>query len=97
MRVKDRFLLAAVVCLLLILLAGQGAAEYRTLAVGMQGEDVRAFKEALYWLGYFGTSNLSDQYTDQTAEKVRLFQKNNGLAETGQADADLQALAFSAV
>ena len=79
-----------------MLLAGQGAAtEYRTLAVGMHGEDVLRFKEALYWLGYFGTSNLSDQYTDQTAEKVRLFQKNNGLPETGEADAALQELAFS--
>jgi hypothetical protein len=74
---------------------GQGAAEYRTLAIGMHGEDVLRFKEALYWLGYFGTSNLSNQYTDQTAEKVRLFQRNNGLPETGEADAALQELAFS--
>ena len=82
MRAKRLLLLSAAVCLLLMALLGQGAAEeYRPLAVGMHGEDVLRFKEALYWLGYFGTSNLSNQYTEQTAEKVRLFQHNNGLPD----------------
>ena len=68
---------------------------YRELSSGMSGEDVQKFKKAMYWLGYFTTKNLDDRYTDITAKRVMLLQKNNGLEETGVADPALQYLVFS--
>lgn len=83
-------------CVLLISLCAFACAEeYRTLKVGDEGKDVQQFKTAMYWLGYFKDKNVSDQYNQLTAERVKLLQKNNGLPETGEADAALQALVYS--
>lgn len=68
---------------------------YRPLQTGDTGEDVRSLKTALYKLGYFNTQNLSDQYSETTAQRVALFQKDHGLQETGQASPELQAYVFA--
>lgn len=69
--------------------------EYRELKQGMEGDDVQRLKKAMYWLGYFTTPDLDGNYTKTTAERVKQLQKNNGLEQTGVADAALQALVFS--
>lgn len=69
--------------------------EYRVLKQGMKGDDVQRLKKAMYWLGYFTTPDLDGNYTKTTVERVRQLQKNNGLEETGVADAALQELVFS--
>jgi exopolysaccharide biosynthesis protein len=69
--------------------------EYRELKQGMEGDDVQRFKKAMYWLGYFTTEKLDGNYTKTTAERVKQLQKNNGLEQTGIADAALQELVFS--
>ena len=93
---KWLILCAGLMCMLLIgLCASACAEEYRTLKVGSEGSDVKRFKTAMYWLGYFKDKNVSDQYNSLTAERVKLLQKNNGLEETGEADAELQALVYS--
>ena len=68
---------------------------YRDLKQGDQGQDVKELKTAMYYLGYFTSLNVSDTYNGLTAERVRILQKQNGLAQTGIADAALQALVFS--
>ena len=87
---------AGLLALLLCALCLPGfAEEYRELKQGMSGEDVQRLKKAMYWLGYFTTENLDGNYTKTTAERVMQLQKNNGLPETGVADAALQELVFS--
>lgn len=71
------------------------AEDYRELSVGMEGSDVQRLKKAMYWLGYFNTQDLDGRYTKTTAERVKRLQRNNGLEETGDADAALQELVFS--
>lgn len=92
MRKMAAGLLALLLCL--SCLPGMGE-EYRELKQGMSGDDVQRLKKAMYWLGYFTTENLDGNYTKTTAERVRQLQKNNGLEETGVADAALQELVFS--
>ena len=75
--------------------AASGGKEYRELSLGMEGDDVQRLKKAMYWLGYFTTEKLDGRYTEITQQRVKLLQKNNGLEETGVADAELQALVFS--
>jgi len=71
------------------------AEEYRELSVGMSGSDVQRLKKAMYWLGYFNTPDLDGNFTATTEKRVKQLQKNNGLEETGVADAALQELVFS--
>lgn len=80
---------------LLLCFSALGEETYRTLQKGDEGKDVLRFKQAMYWLGYFSTEKVSDQYNATTVERVQLLQKNNGLAETGMATPELQALVFS--
>ena len=68
--------------------------EYRSFKLGDEGKDVLRFKKAMYWLGYFTTENVSDQYNGTTVERVKMLQKNNGLEETGIATPELQELVF---
>ncbi len=72
-----------------------GEEAFRELKQGMSGQDVQRLKKAMYWLGYFTTDNLDGNFTKITEERVRQLQKNNGLEETGIADAALQELVFS--
>jgi len=87
------------VCLLaaLALLCGVGPAraEYTTLREGDSGKAVLALKQAMYYLGYFTSLNLSGSYNAVMAERVRALQRANGLEETGIADPALQELVFS--
>ncbi len=92
-----RVLIAAGLIVLLLCLCCLPALseEYRELKQGMKGDDVQHLKKAMYWLGYFTTPDLDGNYTKTTAERVKQLQKNNGLEETGVADAALQELVFS--
>lgn len=93
---KKQWAAAGLILLLLSLFVSAALAEeYRELKKGMSGEDVQRLKKAMYWLGYFSTQNLSDEYTAATTARVQQLQKNNGLKETGVADAALQVLVFS--
>ena len=91
--------LAAVLALLLVcafaFALAQEQEEYRTLEIGCRGEDVTRLKKAMYWLGYFTSDKVSDEYNDVTARRVILFQQNNGLEETGIATPEMQQLLYS--
>ena len=96
MRGNAKKLAAGLLALLLCACLLPGSAEeYRELKLGMNGDDVQRFKVAMYWLGYFTTDNLDGNFTRTTQERVKQLQKNNGLEQTGVADAALQELVFS--
>ncbi len=65
------------------------------MTTGSHGEEVKVLKKRLYALNYYKTDNFSGQYTEDTAEKVRLFQRLNGLEETGCVDAATAAALYS--
>ena len=88
-------LIAAVLALVLFCTGALAQSEYRTLDKGCRGEDVTRLKTAMYWLGYFTSTNVSDSYNRVTSERVMQLQKNNGLEETGIATPELQELIFS--
>ena len=69
-------------------------AQYQTLRTGDSNEDVRALKLRLYELGYFRKENDNTRYTDSTAEVIEMFQRDNGLPVTGEADPHTQAMLF---
>ena len=69
-------------------------APYNTLRVGSKDEDVRALKHRLYELGYFKKVNDNTLYTESTAEIIAIFQRDNGLEPTGEADPQTQATLF---
>ena len=97
MRANCKRIMAAGLCALLLcgLFTPAVSEEYRELRQGMKGDDVQRFKQAMYWLGYFNTPDLDGTYTATTAERVKKLQKNNGLHQSGVADAALQELVFS--
>ncbi len=68
--------------------------QYETLRQDDQGEDVLLLQTRLDELGYLDTE-YDGHYGEYTAGCVREFQKNNGLEETGVADADTQRKLFS--
>ena len=69
-------------------------AAYHTLRPGDRDESVRALKLRLYELGYFKNENNNTKYTDSTADVIRIFQRDNGLPVTGEADPQTQATLF---
>lgn len=69
-------------------------AQYHTLNVGDRNADVLALRKRLYELGYYAKPNENAQYTESTADVVRMFQQDCGLEETGTADPYTQALLF---
>ncbi len=70
--------------------------EYRVLKNGDKGEDVLALKKRLKELGYLrSAAQLTDSYTDVTAERIILFQRQTGMTEDGIASQELQAYLFS--
>ena len=82
----------------LVLLSGlccAAAEEYVTLQKGVSGPAVLKLKQAMYYLGYFTSLNLSESYNDVMVERVKKLQKNNGLTEDGIATPELQALVYS--
>ena len=70
------------------------AADYRELNVGDSGDDVTAFVQRLYELGYVESKSAKKlTKTHQTA--VKQFQKANGLEQDGLFTPELQAKVFS--
>ncbi len=93
---KKQWIAAGLIALLLCMCCLPAfSEEYRELKLGMNGDDVQRLKKAMYWLGYFSTENLDGNFTRTTEERVKQLQKNNGLEQTGVADAALQELVFS--
>lgn len=69
---------------------------YKTLKQGSSGNDVVKMKKRMQELGYFSAgASLSNQYNATTTERVKLFQKVNGLTQTGIADATTLMLLYS--
>ena len=69
--------------------------QYETLKQGDEGRAVLRFKQAMYYLGYFKTLDVSNVYNGTTVERVKQLQEKNGLEQTGIATPELQALVFS--
>lgn len=65
------------------------------LTIGSSGLEVLALKQRFYELGYFRTTEFSDQFNKNTADTVKLFEKNNGLKVDGIADAEMLDVLFS--
>jgi peptidoglycan hydrolase-like protein with peptidoglycan-binding domain len=65
---------------------------YRTLQPGVEGPDVKQFEQSLRKLGYAGFT-VDAQYTASTADAVREWQEDLGVAETGTVGADRIAVA----
>ena len=68
---------------------------YVELRIGSSGQAVLDMKQRFYELGYFRTTEFSDQFNKNTADTVRLFETNNGLPVDGVADAVMLGLLFS--
>ena len=68
--------------------------DYSTLKSGDSGDAVIRLQERLAELGYFYV-NPTGNYLDVTVQCVKDFQLLNGMAATGIADAETQALLFS--
>ncbi len=71
------------------------SAEYRSLATGDSGDDVKRVQEYLNTLGYYN-GKLSGNYLEGTTAGIKAFQEKNGLTPTGEADVATQRLLFSA-
>ena len=67
---------------------------YHTIDVGDRNSDVLTLKRRLYEMGYFSKPNENRNYTESTADVIRVFQHDLGLPETGVADARTQAALF---
>ena len=63
-----------------------------TMCFGNQGEKVRILQERLSYLGYLDPSLVTGRFGDSTAEAVRAFQADRGLAAGGIANMKTQQL-----
>ena len=63
---------------------------YRDIKEGDSGDDVLAFKEVLYNLGYFSAKAETSTFNSTMTKAVKALQKDIGLAETGIATAEMQ-------
>ena len=69
---------------------------YYTLQNGDCGDEVIALKQRLMELGYFrADSKMTNRYNDTVIQRMKMFQKQNGLEEDGVATPQVQALLFS--
>ena len=63
---------------------------------GDKGDDVLTLKKRLQELGYIRSgATLTNRYTQETAQRVILFQRQTGMTEDGVAWQELQAYLFS--
>ena len=69
-------------------------AEYRSLSAGDKGKDVMELKKRLFELGYFTKASYGEDYTKNTAEKIRRFASKYGL-DTDIATPELQELLYA--
>lgn len=81
--------------LALALLTGGALAEYETLKKGDKGQAVAALKKRMYELGYFTSTNFSNEFNEVTVKRLKELQKKNGLAQDGVATPEVQELIFS--
>ncbi len=91
---------AIVVCMVMAATFVCGALAEETAAVeplkqGDQSEAVLKLKERLFDLGYFTTNDLNDKFNSETTKKLKRFQKDNGLEQTGVLDEATAALLYS--
>jgi peptidoglycan hydrolase-like protein with peptidoglycan-binding domain len=68
-------------------------AQYYTLTVGIENEDVLAMQERLVELDYM--SDATGYFGDTTQAAVKKFQKMNGLSEDGKIGKDTRELLYS--
>ena len=68
---------------------------YVELRIGSSGQEVLDMKQRFFELGYFRTDKYNDQYSQNTADTVKLFEQNNGLPVDGVADVVMLGLLFS--
>ena len=81
---------------LILCLSCAGIAEEKSgISVGDRGKEVLEIKLRLKELRYISEKKVTNQYTDKTEESVRLFQKLNGLPETGIVDDATREVLFS--
>ena len=59
---------------------------FRFMTKNDKGDDLKQLKLYLYRLGYFHTPRLNKDYDSDMIKKVKAFQKNNSLPETGDLD-----------
>ncbi len=85
------FLLAA----LLLPLLANASEGFETLRIGSRSPRVREIKNRLKELRYLKKGKFSNEYNEQTSEAIRLFQRLNGLPETGEVDEETDRLLFS--
>ncbi len=91
---------AIVVCMVMAATFVCGAlaeetAAFEPLKQGDQSEAVLKLKERLFDLGYFTTNDLNDKFNSETTKKLKRFQKDNGLEQTGVLDEATAALLYS--
>ena len=68
----------------------------RALKAGQKNEDVLAMKLRLQELGYFDAdAKIDNQFNNATVNRVKGFQRVNGITATGEADIYTLALMFS--
>ena len=65
------------------------------LTTGSKGKRVREVKNRLKIYRCLGKDRVNNNYTELTAEAVRLFQRLNNLEETGEIDEETEKLLFS--
>ncbi len=70
------------------------AAKYTSVTVGDANVHVKTLQEALIELGYLDKGEADGKFGSKTAAAVKLFQKRNGLKQTGIADEELQYLLY---
>ena len=63
---------------------------YRDIKEGDSGDDVLAFKEVLYNLGYFSAKAETSTFNSTMTKAIKALQKDIGLVETGIATAEMQ-------
>jgi len=62
------------------------AVEYKALRPGSENDDVLKMQKRLAELGYITQESCTGYYGDYTKRRLKVFQRNAGLKETGNAD-----------
>lgn len=92
---KKKWMCAFLALCLLLTAVFAAAEEYQTLKKGDKGEAVLALKQRMYELGYFTSTNFSNEFNDVTVRRLQELQKKNGLTADGVATPEVQTLIFS--
>jgi len=70
-------------------------AEDSVITLGTKSAKVKTIKKRLQELRYLEKQKFNNEYNEKTAEAVRVFQRLNGLPETGEVDAETEKVLFS--